>query len=145
MSYAFNRVRPMAIGKLTFSPPPQRQRNFAKHMRASLTEAEKRLWWALRHRVELRNTHFRRQVAIGPYIADFCCLACRLVIEADGGQHYSDDAERRDAERSRVLAEHGFEILRFTNTPILTDMDSVMATIFAAISKKLAGHQSSIM
>ena len=145
MSYAFDRVRPMTIGKRTFSQPPQRQRNFAKHMRASLTEAEKRLWWALRHRVELRNTHFRRQVAIGPFITDFCCLACRLVIEADGGQHYSDEAERRDGERSRVLAEHGFEILRFTNTPIPTDMDSVMATIFAAISKKLAGQQSPIM
>ena len=144
MNYAFNRVRPMAIGKRTFSPPPQRQRNFAKHMRASLTEAEKRLWWALRHRMELRNTHFRRQVAIGPYIADFCCLGCRLVIEADGGQHYSDEAERLDGERSRMLAEHGFEVLRFTNTAILADMESVIATIFAVVSKKLGGQQSSV-
>ena len=135
----------MAIGKRTFPAPTHRQRNFAKHMRASLTVAEKRLWWALRHRVELRNTHFRRQVSVGPYIADFCCMACRLVIEADGGQHYSDEAEWRDGERSRVLAEHGFEVLRFTNTAILTDMESVIATIFAAISKKLAGQQSPIM
>ena len=134
----------MAIGKRIFSPPSQRQRTFAKSMRASLTEAEKRLWWALRHRMELRNTHFRRQVAIGPYIADFCCLVCRLVVEADGGQHYSDEAERSDRERSRVLAEHGFEVLRFTNTMILTDMESVIATIFAVVSKKLAGQQSSV-
>ena len=134
----------MAIGKRIFSPPSQRQRTFAKNMRASLTEAEKRLWWALRHRMELRNTHFRRQVAIGPYIADFCCLGCRLVIEADGGQHYSDEAERLDGERSRMLAEHGFEVLRFTNTAILADMESVIATIFAVVSKKLGGQQSSV-
>ena len=134
----------MAIGKRIFSPPSQRQRTFVKNMRASLTEAEKRLWWALRHRMELRNTHFRRQVAIGPYIADFCCLGCRLVIEADGGQHYSDEAERRDGERSRMLAEHGFEVLRFTNTAILADMESVIATIFAVVSKKLGGQQSSV-
>ena len=103
-------------------------------MRASLTQAEKRLWWALRHRIELQDSHFRRQVAIGPYIADFCCLGCRLVIEADGGQHYSDEAERRDGERSHMLAAHGFEVLRFGNTAILTDMDNVIATIFAAVS-----------
>ena len=135
----------MAIGKRTFARPPQRHRSFAKHMRKTPTEAEKRLWWALRHRMELRNTHFRRQVAIGPYIADFCCMACRLVIEADGGQHFSEEAERRDDTRSLLLAEHGFEVLRFTNTQILTDMDSVIATIMAVVSKKLAGHQSSIM
>ena len=71
-------------------------------------------------------------------------MACRLVIEADGGQHYSDEAERRDGERSRVLAEHGFEVLRFTNTAILADMESVIATIFAVVSKKLGGQQSSV-
>jgi len=108
-------------------------------MRAAMTPAEKRLWWALRHRIELQGTHFRRQVAIGPYIADFCCLGCRLVIEADGGQHYSDEAERRDGERSCVLTAHGFEVLRFGNTAILTDMESVIATIFAAVSRRREG------
>ena len=129
----------MTTGKPLFDRPPLRQTTFARRLRASLTQAEKRLWWELRHRIELQDSHFRRQVAIGPYIADFCCLGCRLVIEADGGQHYSDEAERRDGERSRVLAEHGFEVLRFTNTDILTDMDSVIATIFAAVSRKLDG------
>ena len=119
--------------------PTPAQRLFAKRMRATMTPAEKRLWWALRHRIELQGTHFRRQVAIGPFIADFCCLGCRLVIEADGGQHYSDEAERRDGERSRVLTAHGFEILRFGNTAILKDMESVVATIFAAISRRREG------
>ncbi len=134
----------MPIGKPPHDRPPLRQRTFARRMRASLTQAEKRLWWELRHRIELKDTHFRRQLAIGPYIADFCCLGCRLVIEADGGQHYSDEAERRDGERSRLLAEHGFEVLRFTNTTILTDMDSVIATIVAAVSRKLSGMSAGV-
>ena len=61
------------------------------------------------------------------------------MIEADGGQHYSDEAERRDGERSRVLTEHGFQVLRFGNTAILTDMESVIATIFAAVSRRREG------
>ena len=129
----------MTIGKPVHARPTLRQRNFARQMRLSLTPAEKRLWWELRRRIELKNTHFRRQVSIGPYIADFCCMGCRIVIEADGGQHYSAEAEHRDAERSRLLSDHGFEVLRFTNTVIMTDMDSVLATIFAAVSRKLGG------
>ena len=61
------------------------------------------------------------------------------MIEADGGQHYSDEAERRDGERSRVLTAHGFEVLRFGNTAILTDMESVVATIFDAVSSRREG------
>ena len=129
----------MATGKPHHARPSLRQRGFAKQMRGSMTEAEKRLWWALRHRIEFQDTHFRRQVAIGQYIADFCCLGSRLVIEADGGQHYSDEAERRDGERTRLLELHGFEVLRFTNTMILRDMDSVIATIGAAVSRKVVG------
>ena len=132
----------MTTGK-PYDRPSLRQRNFAKQMRASLTQAEKRLWWALRHRIALQGTHFRRQVAIGPYIADFCCLGCRLVVEADGGQHFSDEAERRDGIRSRVMAAHGFEVLRFSNSAILTDMDTVIATILAAVNRKLDQHPAS--
>ena len=110
-------------------------------MRSAMTPAEKRLWWALRHRIELQGTRFRRQTPIGPYIADFCCLGCRLVIEADGGQHYSDEAEHRDADRSRVLAAYGFEVLRFGNTAILTDMEGVIATIFAAVGRRRKGGE----
>jgi very-short-patch-repair endonuclease len=40
-------------------------------MRAAPTEAERKLWWHLRHRIPMPGTHFRRQVRIGPYIADF--------------------------------------------------------------------------
>ncbi|HEY7231246.1 MAG TPA: DUF559 domain-containing protein [Pseudolabrys sp.] len=65
--------------------PPQRE--FARQMRARPTEAERKLWWHLRHRLSLSGSHFRRQVQIGPYVADFVSHRLRLVIEVDGGQH----------------------------------------------------------
>ena len=96
-----------------------------------MTEAEKRLWWALRHRLALKYTHFRRQVPIGSYIADFCCISAMLVIEADGGQHYTDASEQQDALRTLYLQRQGFKVLRFTNSAILQDMDCVIDTIVA--------------
>ena len=52
---------------------------------------------------------------------------------------FADEAEGRDAERSHMLAAHGFEVLRFGNTAILTDMECVIATIFAAVSRRREG------
>ena len=54
-----------------------------------MTETEKALWQELR-RGKIPGTRFRRQVPIGPYVADFACLQSRLIIEIDGGQHAGD-------------------------------------------------------
>jgi len=78
-------------------------------MRHVATGAEAELWTALRNR-QLVEAKFRRQVPLGPYIADFVCFEGRLVVEADGGQHATDN---RDAERDRWFAENGFRTLRF--------------------------------
>jgi very-short-patch-repair endonuclease len=55
-------------------------------MRLNATDAKSRLWQHLR-RHPMIGSHFRRQVVIGPYIADFACMAAGLVIEVDGSQH----------------------------------------------------------
>jgi very-short-patch-repair endonuclease len=70
-------------------------------MRAGPTEAERKLWWHLRHRLPTPNTHFRRQVRIGKYIADFACHAHRLVVEVDGGEHAARTAA--DEERTKAI------------------------------------------
>ena len=54
---------------------------------------------------------------------------------------FADEAECRDAERSRVLTAHGFEVLRFGNTAILTDMEGVIATIFAVVGRRRKGGE----
>ncbi|HBT40703.1 MAG TPA: endonuclease domain-containing protein, partial [Rhodospirillaceae bacterium] len=51
-----------------------------------MTDAERRLWRALRNR-QLDGHKFRRQHPIPPYVADFACVERGLIVEVDGGQH----------------------------------------------------------
>jgi very-short-patch-repair endonuclease len=97
-------------------------------MRASLTDAERKLWYALRDR-RLQGAKFRRQAPVGPFIVDFLCVSKKLAIEADGSQHAES---RRDIARDKWLAENGYRVLRFSNRDIHLDQESVLATIAAA-------------
>jgi very-short-patch-repair endonuclease len=97
-----------------------------------MTEAEKRLWWHL-DRVPVEGTHFRRQAAIGPYVVDFVCHGSKLVIEVDGSQHGLDQALQSDADRSAWLSSQGYRVLRFWNNEVLTQVDVVLDTIYAAL------------
>lgn len=95
-----------------------------------MTDAERKLWYALRaHRFE--NVGFRRQVPIGPYVADFACHAARLVVEVDGGQHSVSVA--RDTARSEWLASRGYRVLRFWNNDVLLNLEGVLVEIGGAI------------
>jgi very-short-patch-repair endonuclease len=87
----------------------------------------------LRPRLPVDGSHFRRQVPLGHYIADFCCLRAKLVIEVDGGQHGFDENAAYDARRTAYLESHGFRVLRFTNTEVMIAMDTVLDTIYAAL------------
>jgi very-short-patch-repair endonuclease len=108
-------------------------RSNARALRKNSTEAERLLWSELRdHR--LSGNGFRRQVPIHNYIADFVCHAAKLVIELDGGQHFSDDSERADAKRSAVIEAEGFRVLRFSNHDVMTNRTGVLETIAAAVA-----------
>ena len=106
-------------------PASAKQR--ARAMRASPTDAERQLWYALRDR-RMQTLKFRRQAPIGPYIIVFLCVAHRLVVEADGSQHAES---RRDAVRDAWLLQQGYTVLRFSNRDVLTAPESVLATIAA--------------
>ena len=109
-----------------------KQRSRARTLRKNLTDAERALWSMLRgHRF---NGHgFRRQFPIGPFVADFVCHAAHLVIEIDGGQHFSDAGETRDLRRTAYIESQGFRVLRFSNADVLTNRSGVLQTIAAAI------------
>ncbi|HJU15354.1 MAG TPA: endonuclease domain-containing protein [Stellaceae bacterium] len=102
----------------------------ARQLRQASTDAERRLWAALRDR-RLAGYKFRRQHPIGGFIVDFACTQYRLVIEADGGQHASDP---NDASRTARLENEGWHVLRFWNNDILTNIDGVVDTILRALS-----------
>jgi very-short-patch-repair endonuclease len=113
----------------TIEPP---QRRLARTMRAVPTEAERKLWWHLRHRIPTPGTHFRRQVRIGRYIADFACHATRIVIEVDGGQHGERSAA--DEQRTKVLEASGYRVLRYWNNDVLSNIDNVLEDILSTIT-----------
>jgi 2-isopropylmalate synthase len=102
----------------------------ARALRRSMTEAERQLWYLLRSR-RFSGYKFRRQVPVGPYIADFLCYEARLIIEADGSQHAESAG---DAKRDGWLAAQGFRLLRFWNSEILTARQVVADTIFACLN-----------
>jgi very-short-patch-repair endonuclease len=93
-------------------------------MRRSLTEAELRLWNALRgHR--LMDLGFRRQMPIAGYIVDFACPSHCIIVEIDGSQHAAGAALAYDAIRTARLEEDGWTVLRFWNDDVLKDLDGV--------------------
>jgi len=114
---------------------PPRLRSNARALRRNSTDAERILWSELRdHR--LNGAGFRRQVPIDKYITDFMCHAAKLVIELDGGQHFSDRGEQADAARSAVIEAKGFQVLRFSNHDVMTNRAGVLETIAAAVAAR---------
>jgi len=102
----------------------------AKRLRRNLTEAEKRLWYLLRaHRFQ--NLKIKRQVPIGPYIADFVSFQYRLIIEVDGGQHAGNVDQKRD----EWLEREGFRVLRFWNNDVLKHTELVLAEISKVVER----------
>ena len=107
----------------------------ARTLRREMSLPEVLLWQALRGR-KFEGMRFRRQQPIGPYVADFYCGACRLVIEVDGQSHHCDDRFERDEVRDRWMTERGFGVLRLPASVVLGDMDSAVMTILAAINDR---------
>jgi leucyl-tRNA synthetase len=97
----------------------------AKEMRNNPTEAEKIVWLNLKSKA--LDFKFRQQHLIDDYIVDFVCLSKKLVIEVDGEIH--DSQQESDAERTKVLNEKGFKVIRFNNKEILNNIDSVLNII----------------
>ena len=101
-------------------------------LRTSMTDAERKLWHALRS--SQLGVKFRRQHRIDRYIADFLFIEPKLVIEIDGGQH-ADDAIR-DVYRTTILEAHGVKVIRFWNNEVLQNLDGALQKI----AQELASH-----
>ncbi len=102
----------------------------ARQLRRNRTEAEDKLLKALRAR--LPQYKWRFQVPFHPYYADVACVAARLIIEVDGGQH---DRERgRDERRTCFLEAQGYRVLRFWNNDVLDNIDGVLGLIAERLS-----------
>src|SRR4029077_14693065 len=100
----------------------------AKRLRRICPPTEEALWEHLRDR-KLLGLKFRRQVPIGPYVADFYCYELKLVLELDGSIHEEDSQICHDRNRDANLEALGFRILRFTNREVHDHLEALLGTI----------------
>jgi very-short-patch-repair endonuclease len=66
---------------------------------------------------------------VAGYVADFCCPGIKLIVELDGGQHYTPEGLEADQRRSAALQALGYEVARFSNVEVLTNTDGVLDAI----------------
>jgi len=106
----------------------------AKELSRNLTPAEAKLWSHLRaHRTG--DVHFRKQHAIGKYIVDFCAPRKKLIVELDGSQHV--EQQEYDKERTAFLNAKGYKVLRFWNSDVMNNIDSVLTVIWSTLKEQM--------
>ena len=99
-----------------------------------MTPHERKLWYLFLRKYPVK---VYKQRIIGSYIVDFYCARVRLVIEADGSQHYEPQGMTYDAERSAFLSSLGLKVLRFSNRDIDKDFRAVCEQIDMTIQNRM--------
>jgi very-short-patch-repair endonuclease len=120
------------------SAESKRQRQRPKQLRPTITRAETLLWHYLQAD-RLDGLGFRRQVPIRNYIADLVCLSARIVIERDGESHDLDERQKADQHRDLFLISQGFEVLRFTDEQVMSDLEGVVEIIRQTTASRVRG------
>lgn len=116
-------------------PRPSRSNAKTKHkainLRKVTTPAEGKLWSKIRN--DQLGVTFRRQHAIGNFIADFCAPRRKLIIELDGSQHL--EQQEYDEERTKYLEARGYRVLRFWNHDVMSNLETVLQVIWNALKE----------
>jgi very-short-patch-repair endonuclease len=121
----------------------ERQRNRAKQLRQTMTRAETLLWRYLKaNRVD--GLGFRRQTPIRNYIVDFVCMSARLIVELDSESHDFADQHNADQRRDAFFMSEGFQVLRFTNYQVMSNLEGVVETIRQAAASRASGSPPSL-
>src|SRR5271168_2960217 len=121
----------------------ERQRGRAKQLRQAMTRAETLLWRYLKaNRID--GLGFRRQVPIRNYIADFVCLSVKLIVELDGESHDFEERQKADQNRDTFFASEGFQVLRFTNEQVTSNLEGVVGVIRQTAASRASGSPPSL-
>ncbi len=104
-----------------------RLKRHARALRINATPAEEIVWQMLRSR-RMQGYKFRRQHPLGPYIADFCCIDAKLVIELDGESHVGQ--RPRDERRDAWMRRHDYEVIRCWNMDVYENLEGLAERIW---------------
>ncbi len=97
----------------------------ARDLRRNASPVERKFWYALRH--AFPQVHFRRQVPLGLYFADFACHSHKLVIELDGNSHAH--TQLYDNARTHFIEGEGYHVMRFANTDVTRNLEGILVMI----------------
>ena len=119
------------------------QRGRAKQLRQAMTRAETLLWRSLKaNRVD--GLGFRRQAPIRNYIADFACFSAKLIVELDGESHDFEERQKADQNRDAFFVSEGFQVLRFTNEQVMSNLEGVVEIIRQTAVFRICGSPPSL-
>jgi very-short-patch-repair endonuclease len=110
----------------------KRFKSLRKKLRNGATEAEKKLWQALRKN-QILGYKFTRQYGIGKYVVDFYCSVLRLAIELDGSQHMKEEDKLYDEKRTEFLNLQKIQVTRFYDNDIFNNLPGVVERIIQVI------------
>ena len=99
----------------------------AKANRKNMTEAES-VFWSLVKGSALGQKCLRQHI-IGDYIVDFLFRRSKVVVEIDGGYHFTAEQQKDDAQRTEWLENKGYKVIRFTNEQVLFETDKVISVL----------------
>src|SRR5512138_2305200 len=118
---------------------------FARDQRATANEFARTVWQWIRNRQVCRQK-FRREYAIPPYTADFCCVELRLILEIDGADHLTEGGRQRDRVRDDFLNRRGYRVMRIFGYDVLREPGSCLARITEQVQQRMremeSGHPS---
>lgn len=107
----------------------------ARRLRSNMTEEEGKLWYQYLRSYPVR---FMRQRIVDSCILDFYCASCRLGIELDGSQHYTDSGMGHDEARTKLLNAYGITIIRFTNQMMRNEFGVVCREIDSKVQELMS-------
>ncbi len=109
----------------------------AKVLRKNMTPWERKLWYDFLKDYPVR---FQRQKAIGNYIVDFYCAKASLVLELDGGGHYTTKQAEKDQIRTKALEAMNLKVVRICNLDIDRNFRGVCEYIDLAVKGLSLSH-----
>ena len=107
----------------------------AKMLRKNMTKEERHLWYDY---LRTHKARFSRQKVLGKYIADFYSAQSKLVIELDGGGHYTEEAKKYDDERTAFLEAYGLTVVRIPNNEVNNNFRGVCDYIDLMVEQSLS-------
>ena len=107
----------------------------AQANRSNMTEAES-VFWQIAKGNGL-GQKCRRQYVIGDYIVDFFFRQSMMIVETDGGYHFTEEQQEEDKARQDWLEQQGYQVLRFTNEQVLVDTDNTINEIRKHLNNKI--------